>query len=348
MVCCRGAKKGLGSAAFGTALFAVLTCAAIAFRNPVAFTILSSVGMIGMSFVWPALHAWIGTEPNLRRRGRRMARFNMSWALGFTVGPLVAGPLYTIDYRLPFVFVFVVCVLTFIILLCAPDERAYFGVASAAVVEERAGHDRASEVHLYAAWVVSMVGSAMAVVTRSVLSKRIADLVAAGQLRLFFENTPYAFMTADAATKYMWVAFLIAGANAFTFMLMGRTQRWHHRPWVLVAMQVAAAGGFWVLGTTTSLAVMLLACLAVGAVWGGGFFAAVYYSVADPARKHSRAAINEGAVGLGGFVGSLGFGYLAGQYGVSMPFRYTPLFVVVPLILEYALLRYSAARLAKS
>ena len=89
---------------------------------------------------------------------------------------------------------------------------------------------------------------------------------------------------------------------------------------------------------------MLLCFAMVGVNGGVCFFAAVYYSLALPARKHQRAAINETMVGGGSFMGSLGFGLLAGWFGLSMPFRWTPLLVVAGIGLQLLLLRYGMRR----
>jgi hypothetical protein len=275
-----------------------------------------------------------------------MSRFNLSWSLGFSIGPFLGGLLYVVDYRLPFLVTFLFTLFTFIILVMAPDERRYFGAAPAERSEEHIAHDRASEIHLYSAWGANMVANALVLVTRSIFPKRIEELVNAGQLRILFESTPLHYLTVDAATKFMWLAGAMAAANAFTFLMMGRTRWWHYRFSMLAGLQLAAGAGFWVLGITQSLLVMLLCCGAVGVAWGASFFAAVYYSVANPALKHRRAAINEGGVGLGGFLGGLIFSHVAAHYNLLTPFLYTPLFVGAAVLLQYGLLRFSSRRAA--
>jgi MFS family permease len=338
------ARMGLKAAAIGTAIYGVLFCGAVFARSAFWYGALTTVGVGSMALIWPALHAWIGADVNLRRRNRRMSRFNLSWSLGFSLGPFLGGMLYVVDYRLPFAVTFLFTAITLAILLAAPEERRYFGTAPKDLSEEQQQHDRASETHLYAAWVANMVANALVLVTRSVYPKRVEELVNSGQLRLLFEDAPLAFLTADAPTKFMWLAAAMAGANALTFFAMGRTRWWHHRFSLLAGLQVIAAAGFWLLGSTQSLLVMLLCGAMVGVAWGGSFFAAVYYSVANPALKHRRAAINEGAVGLGGFIGGVLFSHMAERYGLVMPFLYTPLFIAAALLLQYGLLKISERR----
>ncbi len=335
--------RGLSGAVFGTGLFALFFGGSVVTRDPVLYAVLTTLGMIGMAITWPALHAWIGAEPNLRRRNRRMSRFNISWSLGFTFGPLAAGPLYTWDPRFPFLLAGILALVAMAIFRAAPDERAYFGEARPDDADRRLRHDRASEVHLYAGWLACLTGNALAIVSRSVYPKRVQDLLESGQLRFLFEETPASFLPTQPATTYMWLAFAVAGANAGAFFVMGRTDRWHHRFGVLAAIQAAAAGAFWVLGTTQSFLIMLLCYGVVGTAWGAGFFAGVFYSVADPVRKVRRTAFNESMVGIGGFA-AMGFGALAGQFGMALPFHATPLFVGAALLAQFLLIQWAAQR----
>jgi len=337
-------QHGLRWAYFGLIVYTTLTCLMPVFRQPLVCGALAGVATMGMAFVWPALHSWIGGETDLARRGRRMARFNVAWCSGFALSTLFAGPLYDLDYRYPFVLLFGLSAAALALLRSLPHETDHFGVATEAMLQARAGHDRASEVHLYAAWFANLVATALAAVTRTVYPKRIDELVAAGELRLLFEAEPAAILTAGAATKYSWLAFGLTGSCALVFLVLGHTRGWHHRFTYLVLTQAASAAAFWTLAGTKSLAVMLACFVVVGVNNGLAFFAAVYYSLADPARKHRRAAVNEAAVGVGAFSGSAAFGLLAGRYGLGVPFRYAPLLVVAAVGVQLLLLRHGAQR----
>ena len=338
------AKNGLNWAALGIAIFAVTSVLLPVFRGAVICCIIATVSMGALALVWPALHAWVGAEPDVRRRAYHMSWFNISWSFGFAISPLFAGPLYDYDYRIPFFVLFAACVPILILLRSLPSDKDYFGVATQEVIEARADHDRASESHLYAAWCATIVGAALGGVTRTVYPKQIEDLVSASQLRILFEDTPSTILTAHAATKYSWLAFSFAITTAITFLVLGRTHRWQHNLKLSFGLQLAAAGAFWVLGNTRSLIVMMACFVIVGVMAGVTFFSSVFYSMADPDHKHGRAAINEGAVGIGGFAGSLLFGLLAGRYGLAVPFHYTPVFIVAALLLQIILLRHGACK----
>lgn len=337
-------KNGLTWAFAGIALFGASSCALPMFRGPLVCGAIATASMTALALVWPALHSWVGAEPDPHRRARRMSLFNISWSFGFAISPLAAGPLYDHDYRLPFVLLFVVVVTTLIVLRTVPRETDHYGAVSQDVIDARAGHDRASEVYLYAAWCATLMGSLLAGVTRTIYPKQVEDLVASGQLRILFEEVPASFLTAGAATKYSWLAFALGLTAAFSFLVLGRTRHWQHNFHYLFWLQVAAAAAFWILGGTHSLIVMAVCFIITGALCGVSFFSGVYYSMANPEHKHRRAAINEGVVGVGGFAGSMGFGYLAERYGLAMPFHYAPLLIAAGLAVQILLLQYGIRR----
>jgi len=338
------AKTGLTFAVIGLASFMTLFCLIPFSRNAYICGALAMFAMGSLALVWPAIHSWIGAEPDLKLRARHMARLNVSWSVGFAISPLFTGPLYDYDYRLPFVMLFVVAFAAMLILRFMPHESEHFGVASQEMLDARADHDRSSEIFLYSAWFATGIGNFMSAVTRSVYPKQIDELVASGQLRLLFEDTAPAFLTANAATKYSWLAFSLAAVIALTFMWMGRSQWWHHKFQLLFVTQIMVAIAFFVLGETHSFVIMAACFVAVGVNSGVSFFSAVYYCMANPAKKHRRAAINEGAVGIGGFLGSLSFGYMADQYGIAFPFHLTPLFIACAIIAQLLLIRYGTRK----
>jgi predicted MFS family arabinose efflux permease len=138
--------------------------------------------------------------------------------------------------------------------------------------------------------------------------------------------------------------FTLNAARVIVFFAMGRTQRWRHRLSVLVAFELMTAAAVCGMGFTQSFLVMVLCCTFIGMNCGVAFFAAVSYSLADPARKHARCAINETMVGAGSFAGSTVFGLLAGWYGTTMPFRWGPVILLIGIAVQWAVLHVSLRR----
>ncbi|MBW7863674.1 MAG: MFS transporter [Candidatus Hydrogenedens sp.] len=332
-------RNGLTWAYAGITVFTVLFSLIPFTRSIWACGLLGVGAWTGLATVWPALYSWLGADPDPLRRKESLGWFNLSWSAGFAVSPLFAGPLYDYDYRLPFIALAALGALSLALLLSLPHEHAYYGRRGEAAGGEKEEADLESERFLYPAWMAVLMANFMVGVLRSVFPERVKVLVETGALRLFFEETPPALLAGAPATTFSWIAFACSLTTAGLFLVLGHTHRWRHRASWLIVPQLAAAAGFCLLGTTTSLAVMLAVSAVVGANLGVAFFAAVYYCVANPARKHSRAAINEAAVGMGGTLGSFIFGYLAGRYGMALPFLWFPAMMLPALALQLWILR---------
>ncbi|HDP35616.1 MAG TPA: hypothetical protein ENN29_10965 [Candidatus Hydrogenedentes bacterium] len=272
-----------------------------------------------------------------------MSLLNIAWSVGGAVGPFLAGPLYVLDHRLPFALIFVLCVAVTLILRTIPDERRYFGAASPDILQQRAAHDRASEAFLLSAWCATFGSHICVGSTRAIFPKRLDDIIAAGQLRLLFESEPVASLNAAAATRFSWLAVALGLATGAVFLVLGRHDWWHHRFSVLLVIQTLTAAAMWTLGRTHSLVVMGVCCAVIGANLGVAFFSSGFYGMANPLRKHSRAAINEGVVGLGGLAGGIGFAFFAEYAGIGAPFRAMPLVMALIVFAQFMLIRRGRA-----
>jgi DHA1 family quinolone resistance protein-like MFS transporter len=295
-----------------------------------------SFAAAGMSLVWPALHSWLGAEPNPARRTRLMGAFSISWSMGLAVGPLIGGYLYVVDHRLPVVGVFVMSAGAAWLLYRLPAETVHEVNDDTPVLsmQERLRLERL----IASTWVANGLGWALVIVTRMVFPKQMNDLVANGELRILFEEQAPALLTYGAARIYGILAFVLSFTSCVMYLTLGHTSWWHGRFSLLVTVQIAAAIAVWLLGATTSVVVMALCFAVIGANCGVCFFAASYYCTVNPEKKHRRLAINEGVVGMGGFAAPFGLGYFANEYGIEASFKYTPVLVLLLLLAQVALL----------
>jgi len=321
-------------------VFSIASSGSMPFINSVWLCIaVSTVALCAQALSWPAMHAWIGATHEPATRARNMSWFNLSWSSGAALGPLLAGPLYDADYRLPFAGMALFATIAWCLVRSMPLEKDHFGEATTELLEARAGHDRAAEIYLHAAWVGVLVFNALAGVLRMVFPKRVDDLVDSGGLHWLFETTPSALLSNNAATIFSVLMFANSAATALAFAFMGRTQFWKHRYIWIVLPQLLCTVAFLATGVTHSVIVMFFCIAAVG--WGLGmcFFQSTYYNMANPALKHRRASINEGMVGSGALIGSGAFGYVTSAYGMSAAFICTPVFVVAAVLTGFALYR---------
>ncbi len=305
--------------------------------------VLSALAFIGMAISWPAFYAWVGTETNEAKRQRNLAFFNIAWSLGFTISPLVAGPLYDIDFRFPYILIFGVSILSFVFLLFIQNENNLYkqqeNNVSPSSKNEHVG-DRTNNIFLYPFWIGVFLANLMTIIPRSTYAEHLKTLVLNKELRFLFEEAVSPILTGDPATKFSWPSAMMAFATAGVFLLFAWTCFWKHRISFLIISQGVCALTFFLLSETKSIILISLSFAVIGANHGLTFFASTYYSVNNPTLRHGRASINEGLVGLGGVVGSLAFGFLVDKYGVSMSYKYISFLVVLVMLVELLIYNY--------
>ncbi len=301
---------------------------------------ISVVALMCLALYWPAMQSWLGGEPNSRVRAKRMARYTVAWSLGLAVGPLFTGWLYDFaDVRFAFGLVSASAFIAAALAWSLPEVLEAHSLE--APHESEAIDLAVCERHLYPTWVANFVSWGMVGAMRGVYPKRVHELVDDSTLHAFWPNGPVDLLGAKAATVYAVLLVSLYGARAATSYGMGKWHGWHGKyAWVLWS-QVAAAVALYGLGVSSSLAVISICCLLIGFNGGITFFASLYYSVADPARRHGRAAIHESLVGIGGFFAAIGAGELAERFGVGIPFTYAPLVVGVAIAVQGVLYRRS-------
>lgn len=341
------ARHSLRWAVAGGIGFSLLHPLSVLYRNPYYFAIVCVVALACLSLYWPAIQSWLGGEPDPTKRARQVAVYNVAWSSGLALGPLLASPLYTRDFRLPFFAVAAIGVIGTVLVVGLPHEKKHFGDLFTTLNETQNAHNQSSEAYLYAAWFANFIGFALIGVTRSVFPKRMDELVGAGQLVLVSCHYPVVTFTTNAVRPFSWLVFVLLFSTATVFYFLGKTHRWQHRLSLVAGCQLAAAAAFWGLGASHSLIVMALCCMIVGINNGVSYCGSLSYSLANPGYKRRRAAIHEAMVGLGSCVGAVSFGYLAESYGVSWPFLMTPVMMLVVALVESALLARGKRRLAR-
>ncbi len=336
-------RKGVALAALGAAMSSACMAFVGNAGSVLAFGALvtGALGSVGLS--WPSMHAWLGAEPDTRRRATLMARYNMSWSAGMAVAALIAGPLFETNPGLPFTVAAVCAGVAALLLFLQPHERDFFGAASPPLPLELDTAGPLGEAFLYPTWLACFTGWSLLGACRYMFPKRVDEVAESGALVMF----PWSAESVSfgAPTAFSILAFGLTATSIAVFYVMGRRQGWIHRMGVLLGMQCVAAAALWVLGTTESFAVMFLCFSFIGINSYAIFFASLFYSMANLRLKGRRASINEGIVGGGGFVGSLVFGRVAAEYTLATPFLYAPFVVVASVAAQALLLRWLLGRI---
>lgn len=326
------ARNSLHWALAGVSIFGLLFALVPAAGTAAACVFLASVPFLGLALAWPAMQAWLGREPDVAVRARRVAGFNMATAFGFTLSPLVAGPLYDADFRLPFLMLVLLCLIVGILILALIVRPAQSHTETDAVEESTAVPWPPGL--LYASWLATFTANGLLAAVRSVYPLRVKALAIDGSLTLVGNARPDFLDAVGPATTFSWLAFLLSLCTVLCFAVMGRTRGWQGRFSILAAAQALAGISFVALGHTRSLLVMAACFAIVGGSFGVCFFASLFYSLADAKERHKRAAINEGLLGAGGFAGGIGLGYAAEWFRMGEAFQWTFLAVIFAIALQ--------------
>lgn len=330
-------RNSLYWALTGIGIFALLFIL-VPWANTSALCVFAaSVPFLGLALAWPAMQSWLGQEPKPEVRARHLAGFNTATAFGFTLSPLLTGPLYDTDFRLPFVTLMVLCgaVIALVLSLIPKTKHAPMEEQRS----EEAGLVPITRGLLYASWAATFTANGLFAAVRSVYPVRVEALATNGSLTLFGDFRPAFFNVIGPATTYSWLAFLLSLCTVICFVVMGRTRAWQGRYSILAGGQLAAAASFVFLGHTRSLGIMAACFAVVGVNFGLCFFASLYYSLAQARERHRRAAVNEGVLGAGGFAGGIGLGYAAELFGIATAFQWMPFLVVLAIVMQILLLR---------
>ena len=340
------AKSSARCALWGCLGFGVFYTVCVLCRTPLQYYVLGAASMGALAIAWPALIAWLGGQPDEKLRTRSLSYFNIIVGVGLVVGGLLAGWLYDTDYRLAFAAVGVLSAIGVLAIYTLPHESVYFGAGEAQPEGEQPEspdtHWRANEAHMYCIWLAAIAAWGLVGATRTVYATHVDSLLKTGSMVVLSQGAPlHTFVSGGsvgAATLYSWMQSGLSLAFMVTALIMGRTRYWERRFWLLAAVQVATAGAIYLLAGSRSLLLILICHLVFGANTAFCNLAAQLYSVANPALKHKRSAINQGLISLAGFFVPLGVAQAAVQYGPIMPFRFMPVTMVAVIGVEGLLL----------
>ena len=71
-------------------------------RNIVSVCGLVILAGVAHSMFWPAVQSWVSEKTGKQSLRTTLGIFNVAWSTGLMLGPLVAGLLFRLSYRLPF------------------------------------------------------------------------------------------------------------------------------------------------------------------------------------------------------------------------------------------------------
>ncbi len=271
---------------------------------------------LAMSLFWPLVMGWICSGAEGQTLNRRLARFNLTWCTALMVGPFIGGALFELGQQLPFYAAAACLVLTVGLLAMASapvTERR-----SAAESKPRSSDETAadSSVFRYTAWV----------------SLFFAYMIL-GMCR--FQLPILARVLHIREAVFGIVMGVLSLAMTVSFVMLGRTDRWHYRRGFHVAAQLLMAATVIALCWTNSATFMTVVVTVAGLCIGLSYTSSIYYSASRAGRRlTSRLAVHEMTLASGVVCGSFLGGLLTQSVHLRAAYPACAVLVLIGLLIQ--------------
>ena len=268
-----------------------------------------------MAAFWPCVQAWLGQGNGRRQLLGFLGRFNVAWAIGALLGPVVAGVLHAASPHLAYVLVSAVTAIVFISLLLVRIRDQ-----PTATEDDDGGHSlAAARRFLPIAWTANFATFYTLGTVRSLFPKLGTDLSLGPEL-------------------IGYIMSLVGLGQVVTFLLLSRTDRWQFRLAPLAVLQLVAVASLAGFTMTSSSLFFALGMLVSGVLIGATFTASIFYSLHARGPGGRRASIHEGVVGTGVFLGPLVGGLVAEHVSARAPYLVAMAVLMGALAIEVYLL----------
>ncbi len=255
-----------------------------------------------MSLYWPFLMAWVSADYEGAVLNRRLGAYNGSWSSAAIIGPLIGGALVEMNTLGPIVLG-VGCLGVCFVLLCLTHDGSAGRAGSVGTPEVKEivldeGLLRRlkwmARISLFCSW--ACLG-----VSRS-------------QFALLFTGLGY------SETQFGTIVMVFAVCNFIVLTGAGRFGFWHFRPGLLMVGQVVLGMALLLMIYGRTLWAFVPAFVIMGSGFGFAYSSHLYYGACGSKNRSMQMAIHEVTLSLGVVVGSGVGGYLAGNFGVYLPY----------------------------
>ncbi len=277
---------------------------------------------LGASVFWPAMIRWLGEDDRDDRLRLRVGNYNIAVIGGVMFGPLTAGFLFPIDYRLPFVLA---AILVLAILLIfhlgkkpvSPGAGDGLPVPGGGGIPERPrpGFDYIAWAANFGAWFA--IGSAQSLFPE--LALRLPEPVRERALGVMIS--------------------LIPAGQVAVFVFLRSFRGWHYRYAYLLLFQLLGLASLLVFALNDSHLLFFAGFLGIGFTGGMTYFSSLYYSVHRQEKKGRKGGFHESFLGMGVALGPLAGG-LAGRWlGVRSPYLLAAAVFAASIVIQNILRR---------
>ncbi len=267
-----------------------------------------------LAFFWPSMMAWMGDSHPREQLGRATSLFNVGWSIGSTAGGAIAGWLFQLHAKLPFLFAAMPPLLACAVLrVRTPRERT--SPAPRVPPAPRRGDRRG----LAAGW----VGNGAACCLIGLMTTVFVEF---GKEELGV--TPLLFGVFVAALNVGRTLVFVSGLRGGA-----RLRDWR----ISAAIQVLAAALVATVGFTSSHWWTGLAFGGVGIGAGAAYYLSLYRSLEGEGSRGRNAGLHEATLLGGLLIGSLGGGVIAHVWGLRAPYAVIGGLVALLVVVQVAL-----------
>jgi len=283
---------------------------------------LAAISGLSMAAFWPAMEASIADRAPSSVLRVRVGRFNLSWTFGLAIGAYVAGKLYDIQMRLPFLVVSILSAGVALFIWKGIREHDMPPDEKNESVENDAPPEHVIRAFLIISWLANFGSYTCVSIMRSLFPPDVTT-----RPSLMFSGTTTGMLSS-----------VITFAMMATFWGLTNTARWHHRFWVLLLGQGFIVTGIVVTSVATALPVFVAAMISIGVGAGIAYYSSIFYSLEGHSQRGQKSGIHEAVLGWGIFLGPIVGGFVADATGrVQNQYLFGAGFLVLIVAIEILL-----------
>lgn len=255
-----------------------------------------------LSLFWPSLQAWLAelTTGGRADLNRNLGWFNILWAIGLMIGPVLSGYLWGAGRALAFYLPALGSLLLVPWLLRTPRGAAQHSDTGA---EEFEDHEDADHF-LRLAWIGNF-----------------ASWLCGGIIGAMFPKLGHE--VGFSIPLVGWILFAFRAGQVIIFIYTCFRQNWQYRVWPMVAGQLLAAASMCCAAVSHSAAAFAAGFVVVGLCAGMTYVSSLFYALHGRSEGRGKTSgLHEAVLGGGGFVGPLVGGVLAQVLDVRAPFAF--------------------------
>lgn len=300
--------KNLQAGIFAS-IFGLLVCLLPRANNLLEIYLITTGYFISLAMVWPALESAMTHYASSKELSRIAGWYNVSWCTGAMLGIYLAGYLYAQKPHLVFWLPGILAIIlgTAFASSFQPPART-----SAPAEELKTG----PVYFLYFAWLANGMA-----------------YFSLNQIRNIFPKLGLEMGISSANLGLLLM--LLNFAQAFMFVLLNLSIRWHFRFWVLILAMLLNASGQLLVSLSDKMLGFGLAFFLIGVSAGISYSASLFYAISLSARlAGTRSGWHEFYLGFGALLGPLFGGLLAQYLSPRIPYLASAVLILLVLLAQ--------------